>query len=274
MHAEDWISRPARPPPEGPAQVHNEWKPSTTTTVQNVYFAPLNPIYPRRPPACDEIDYSHEVGWKSTALLSSWMTAGPGPSRRLGVWPEVHSPSRGDAWRLSVASERTNQERPSGRHFSSAREEGPHANAAAQSRQEFCVRTLDRLPSRGSALSVCGHAGRYNGSLRSNGSFRIREPADTGTPSGSGHSHLFTVSHRNDSTCDQVVAPQIQVERPAAGPFLTPADIEVKRRDADGSCAAVPAPALVSPAPWGWARLHASTAGQRTSTLKYCSQTR
>jgi hypothetical protein len=95
----------------------------------------------------------------------------------------------------------------------------------------------------------------------------------TRAPSGSGHSHLFTVSDRNDSTADQVVAPQIQVERPDAGPFLTTADIAVKRRDADGSCAAAHAPALASPAPWGSARLHASTAGQGTSTVKYCSQT-
>ncbi|MER6958859.1 signal peptide protein [Streptomyces sp. NPDC000618] len=49
-----------------------------------------------------------------------------------------------------------------------------------------------------------------------------------------GQSHTFTVSYRNDSSVDQVVAPQILVESPDAGPYLAPADIKVERRGADG----------------------------------------
>ncbi|MEU9917619.1 signal peptide protein [Streptomyces sp. NPDC051001] len=56
----------------------------------------------------------------------------------------------------------------------------------------------------------------------------------------SGKSHTFVVSYRNDSSVDQVVAPQILVESPDAGPFLAPADIQVERRNADGSREAVP----------------------------------
>ncbi|MER6184911.1 signal peptide protein [Streptomyces sp. NPDC001652] len=56
----------------------------------------------------------------------------------------------------------------------------------------------------------------------------------------SGESHTFVVSYRNDSSVDQVVAPQILVESPDAGPFLAPADIQVERRNADGSREAVP----------------------------------
>ncbi|MFF4274330.1 signal peptide protein [Streptomyces sp. NPDC001536] len=55
----------------------------------------------------------------------------------------------------------------------------------------------------------------------------------------SGKSHTFVVSYRNDSSVDQVVAPQILVESPDAGPFLAPADIQVERRNADGSREAV-----------------------------------
>lgn len=55
-----------------------------------------------------------------------------------------------------------------------------------------------------------------------------------------GQSHTFTVSYRNDSSVDQVVAPQILVESPDAGPCLTPADIRVERRNADGYREVVP----------------------------------
>ncbi|MET7354082.1 hypothetical protein [Streptomyces mirabilis] len=48
-----------------------------------------------------------------------------------------------------------------------------------------------------------------------------------------GQSHTFTVSYRNDSSVDQVVAPQILVESPDAGPYLAPADIRVERRNAE-----------------------------------------
>ncbi|MES5823256.1 signal peptide protein [Streptomyces sp. RG80] len=55
-----------------------------------------------------------------------------------------------------------------------------------------------------------------------------------------GESHTFVVSYRNNSSADQVVAPQILVESPDAGPFLAAADIRVERRDADGAREVVP----------------------------------
>ncbi|MFI1034465.1 signal peptide protein [Streptomyces sp. NPDC020951] len=55
-----------------------------------------------------------------------------------------------------------------------------------------------------------------------------------------GQSHTFTVSYRNDSSVDQVVAPQILVESPDAGPYLAPADIKVERRGPDGYREVVP----------------------------------
>ncbi|KOG29223.1 hypothetical protein [Streptomyces resistomycificus] len=50
-----------------------------------------------------------------------------------------------------------------------------------------------------------------------------------------GESHTFVVSYTNDSSAAQVVAPQILVESPEAGPFLAPEDIRVERRSADGA---------------------------------------
>ncbi|MFF9808194.1 signal peptide protein [Streptomyces coeruleorubidus] len=55
-----------------------------------------------------------------------------------------------------------------------------------------------------------------------------------------GQSHTFTVSYRNDSSVDQVVAPQILVESPDAGPYLASADIRVERRNAAGDREIVP----------------------------------
>ncbi|MFE9453907.1 signal peptide protein [Streptomyces sp. NPDC006739] len=55
-----------------------------------------------------------------------------------------------------------------------------------------------------------------------------------------GQSHTFVVSYRNTSSAEQVVAPQLLVESPDAGPFLTPADVRIERRSADGSREAVP----------------------------------
>jgi hypothetical protein len=55
-----------------------------------------------------------------------------------------------------------------------------------------------------------------------------------------GQSHTFTVSYRNDSSVDQVVAPQILVESPDTGPYLAPADIMVERRNAAGQREIVP----------------------------------
>jgi len=52
--------------------------------------------------------------------------------------------------------------------------------------------------------------------------------------------HEFTVSYRNESSADRIVAPQLLVEAPDAdsdsdaGPFLTPADIKLERRTAGG----------------------------------------
>ena len=46
--------------------------------------------------------------------------------------------------------------------------------------------------------------------------------------------HEFTVTYRNDSSADRTVAPQLLVESPDAGPFLTPSDIRLERRKADG----------------------------------------
>ncbi|MGW2523728.1 signal peptide protein [Streptomyces sp. NPDC001617] len=51
--------------------------------------------------------------------------------------------------------------------------------------------------------------------------------------------HTFTVTYHNDSAADQVVAPQILVESPDAGPFLSPSDVELERQKADGCWTAV-----------------------------------
>jgi hypothetical protein len=55
-----------------------------------------------------------------------------------------------------------------------------------------------------------------------------------------GHAHTFTVTYRNDSPTDQVVAPQILVESPDTGRWLAPADIKVEQRTADGTWQQVP----------------------------------
>ena len=65
-------------------------------------------------------------------------------------------------------------------------------------------------------------------------------PADHAT-------HTITVSYRNPSAVDRTVAPQILIESPASGPFVTPADISLAVLDpmATGSpsgSAARPAP--------------------------------
>lgn len=183
------------------------------------------------------------------------MAAGPGSSRCLDVWPGADSRSRGDARRLSDAPERGNQERPAASDGTFHLQERKNCvHMPSRHRTRSSAHTLDRLPSCGSALGFCGRAGRYNGPLGSNGSLRIREPADTG-PSGSGQSHLFTG-----------FPPQRLDGRPGRGP----ADRAGYGRFLRGSARTRPRITC----PLGAARLHASTAGQRTSTVKYCSQTR
>ncbi|MFF9808183.1 signal peptide protein [Streptomyces coeruleorubidus] len=55
-----------------------------------------------------------------------------------------------------------------------------------------------------------------------------------------GHSHTFVMAYRNDSSADQIVAPQILVESSDAGPFLAPTDVRAERWSADGSRVTVP----------------------------------
>ena len=49
-----------------------------------------------------------------------------------------------------------------------------------------------------------------------------------------GQRHEVTVTYRNDSSADRTVAPQLLVESPDAGPFLTPSDVVVEQRTAHG----------------------------------------
>ena len=49
-----------------------------------------------------------------------------------------------------------------------------------------------------------------------------------------GQRHEVTVTYRNDSSADRTVAPQLLVESPDAGPFLTPSDVLVEQRTAHG----------------------------------------
>jgi hypothetical protein len=49
-----------------------------------------------------------------------------------------------------------------------------------------------------------------------------------------GKSHQITVTYRNDTSADLTVAPQLLVESPDAGPFLTPSDVVVEQRTAHG----------------------------------------
>ncbi|MET7733952.1 signal peptide protein [Streptomyces sp. NPDC005402] len=49
-----------------------------------------------------------------------------------------------------------------------------------------------------------------------------------------GEQHQVTVTYRNDTAADRTVAPQLLVESPDAGPFLTPSDVVVEQRTAHG----------------------------------------
>lgn len=49
-----------------------------------------------------------------------------------------------------------------------------------------------------------------------------------------GEQHQVTVTYRNDTSADRTVAPQLLVESPDAGPFLTPSDVVVEQRTAHG----------------------------------------
>lgn len=46
--------------------------------------------------------------------------------------------------------------------------------------------------------------------------------------------HEFTVTYTNTTAAPQLVAPQLLVTSPDAGPFLAPADIKLERRTVDG----------------------------------------
>lgn len=46
--------------------------------------------------------------------------------------------------------------------------------------------------------------------------------------------HDYTVTYRNSSSTDQIVAPQLLVESPNAGPFLKPSDIKVQQLTSTG----------------------------------------
>ncbi|GAB2711899.1 hypothetical protein [Kitasatospora kifunensis] len=51
--------------------------------------------------------------------------------------------------------------------------------------------------------------------------------------------HEFTVTYRNGTSTDQVVAPQLLVESPDAGPFLKPSDVKLERLTGAGHWKAV-----------------------------------
>ncbi|WP_449348807.1 signal peptide protein [Streptomyces shaanxiensis] len=55
-----------------------------------------------------------------------------------------------------------------------------------------------------------------------------------------GAPHDVTVTYRNDTSSDRTVAPQLLVESPDAGPFLTPEDLVVEQRTAHGCWRPVP----------------------------------
>ncbi|MFF7279493.1 signal peptide protein [Streptomyces griseorubiginosus] len=55
-----------------------------------------------------------------------------------------------------------------------------------------------------------------------------------------GAPHDVTVTYRNDTPSDRTVAPQLLVESPDAGPFLTPEDLVVEQRTAHGCWRPVP----------------------------------
>ncbi|MFJ6617959.1 signal peptide protein [Kitasatospora sp. NPDC091335] len=51
----------------------------------------------------------------------------------------------------------------------------------------------------------------------------------------SGHAtRALTVTYRNDASTDRTVAPQILVESPATGPFLSPSSIRLEAQSPDG----------------------------------------
>ncbi|MFD9685900.1 signal peptide protein [Kitasatospora sp. NPDC001309] len=52
--------------------------------------------------------------------------------------------------------------------------------------------------------------------------------------------HRITFRYRNDTPKDQTVAPQILVESPQRGPFLSPSDVRLEMRGTDGSWRTVP----------------------------------
>ncbi|MGW2374584.1 MULTISPECIES: hypothetical protein [Kitasatospora] len=52
--------------------------------------------------------------------------------------------------------------------------------------------------------------------------------------------HRITFSYRNDNPTDQTVAPQILVESPQNGPFLSPSDIRLEQLGRDGRWHALP----------------------------------
>ncbi|MFE3857043.1 signal peptide protein [Streptomyces griseorubiginosus] len=49
-----------------------------------------------------------------------------------------------------------------------------------------------------------------------------------------GTRHEVTVTYRNDTPADLTVAPQLLLESPDTGPFLTPSDVVVEQRTAHG----------------------------------------
>ncbi|MFR0355548.1 signal peptide protein [Streptomyces sediminimaris] len=60
----------------------------------------------------------------------------------------------------------------------------------------------------------------------------LDEPA--GPLRADGERHEFTVTYRDDTAGDQTVAPQLLVVSPDGGPYLTPSDVMLERRTADG----------------------------------------
>ncbi|MER7671411.1 signal peptide protein [Kitasatospora sp. NPDC096128] len=52
--------------------------------------------------------------------------------------------------------------------------------------------------------------------------------------------HRITFSYRNDTPTDQTVAPQILVESPQRGPFLSTSDVRLELRGTDGRWHTVP----------------------------------
>lgn len=55
-----------------------------------------------------------------------------------------------------------------------------------------------------------------------------------------GARHKVTVTYTDDTSADRTVAPQLLVQSPDAGPFLTPSDVRVEARTPDGCWQPVP----------------------------------